>query len=768
VLPDRVEFNRDIRPILSDNCFQCHGPDKNTREAGLRLDLREEAVAIRDGAVAIVPGDSATSHLVKRITNPDPNYHMPPAESEKALSKHEIALLTRWVEQGAEYQSHWAYIKPVAAPMPKVQGEAWVRNPIDHFVLARLEADGLTPSAEADRVTLIRRLSFDLIGLPPKPEEVAAFVYDSRANAYEHLVDRLLASEHFGERMAIYWLDLVRYADTVGYHGDQTRGASAYRDYIINAFNANLPFDRFTRDQLAGDLLESPTQEQILATGYNRLNMVTREGGAQDMDYLVRYAADRVRTTASVWMGSSLGCAQCHDHKFDPFTTQDFYSFGAFFADIKERGVQSESGNEGPFPPFVAFPTDEEVAEMEMLTTRLAELGTLLENPEAPNLEDLQKEHRDTQRKKHHLEASMVTSAVTESAEPRMMRVLARGNWQDESGAVVTPAVPAFIGGLESGSAQSTRLDLAAWLTSAENPLTARVFVNRLWKMCFGTGISKVLDDVGSQGEWPTHPELLDHLAVVFMDSGWDIKHTIRYIVTSATYRQASAVSPELRERDPYNRLMARQSRFRLEAELVRDNALRISGLLVPTVGGRSVRPYQPAGYYRELNFPVREYQVDTGENLYRRGVYTHWQRTFLHPSLLAFDAPNREECTAERTISNSPLQALVLMNDPTYIEAARVFAERIVREGGESVDARIAWAYRHALSRAPNTREAEVMADLYARHRAEFAEDRGAAAAFIDIGEMPAPAALDAVELAAWSSVSRTLFNLHETIYRY
>lgn len=786
-LPDRVEFNRHIRPILSDKCFLCHGPDRNTREAGLRLDLRAEATLEREGHRAIAAGDVTASAMIQRIISEDPDDKMPPADSNRHVSPRELELLKRWIAQGAEYEPHWSYIKPKAATTPAVEGAAWVRNPIDGFILANLEKAGLKPAPEASRETLVRRLYFDLLGLPPTPAEVNAFLLDNSPNAYESLVDRLLASPHFGERLAIYWLDLVRYADTVGFHGDQVRGVAPYRDYVIKAFNDNMPFDQFTLEQLAGDLLPSPTEAQRIATGYNRLNMVTREGGAQEQDYVVRYAADRTRTTASVWLGSSLGCAQCHDHKFDPFTIQDFYRFGAFFADIKEMGVQNEGGNEGPFPPYLLFPDEQQKPEHDAVLKRIADLKAMLETPPstesvaltstegapaappaAPAKEELEKQLAEATKQKFSLEQTIYSSAITETMEPRTTRVLPRGNWMDETGEVVGPGVPEFLGGLWLNGARPTRLDLANWLTNRENPLTARVFANRLWKLYFGTGISRVLDDLGSQGEWPKHPELLDYLAIEFMDSGWDIKQLARLMVTSSAYRQSSMADTALKELDPANRLLARQSRFRLEAELVRDNALKVSGLLSPVMGGPAAKPYQPAGYYKELNFPTREYEPSTGQDLYRRGVYTHWQRTYLHPSLLAFDAPTREECTAERTISNSPQQALTLMNDPIFVEAARVFAERILAEGGDTIADRIRWAWNEALSRAPLPEEAQILSALYEKHLAQFASDPASAASFVEVGEKPAPDGMDPVQLAAWSSVSRTILNTHEMIYRY
>ncbi len=775
-MPERIEFNRHIRPILSNNCFFCHGPDRNKQQADLRLDRRDNATLDRDGHAAIVPGDAAASSLVQRILTEDLDDRMPPPDSNHTLSDHEKALLQAWIEQGAAYEAHWAYIAPKVVSPAAVDDTDWARTPVDAYLLGDLQVHQLSHGPEADPATLVRRLSFDLIGLPPTPAEVRAYTENASDDAYEQLVDRLLASPHFGERLAIYWLDLVRYADTVGYHGDQVRGVAPYRDYVIAAFNENMPFDQFTREQLAGDLLENPTLDQQIATGYNRLNMVTREGGAQDKDYLIRYAADRTRTTASVWLGSSLGCAQCHDHKFDPFSLEDFYRFSAFFADINEVGVQNDAGNEGPFPPYLRFPNEEQRTQIAALEGDMARINDALHSPTtpegettpAPTPDELKKELRKLEQAAFRLDQTIYHTAITETMEPQITRVLPRGNWMDESGEIVSPGVPEFLGGLWMNGARPTRLDLANWITDPRNPLTARTFVNRLWKLYFGTGISKVLDDLGSQGEWPTHPELLDYLAVEFMDSGWDVKHVIKLMVMSSAYRQSSQADATLKNLDPYNRLVARQSRFRLEAELVRDNALSVSGLLSKAMGGPSAKPYQPAGYYQELNFPTREYEQDTGENLYRRGVYTHWQRTFLHPSLLAFDAPTREECTAERPISNSPLQALVLLNDPIFVEAARVFAQRILEEGGSTDEEKITWAYLATLSRAPQEAERAILMSLVTKNRSIFSEHPERAEAFLSVGERPVPEGLDRLQLAAWSAASRALFNTHEMIYRY
>jgi len=985
-LPDRVQFNRDIRPILSENCYKCHGPDPKARKADLRLDTKEGAFAeIEKGKFAIVPGKAAQSELARRIASRDAEEKMPPAKSGKKLSPREIELLKRWIDQGSEYQGHWAYIAPQKIAPPAVKNGAWVRNDIDRLLLARLEKEGLAPSPEADRVTLLRRLSFDLTGLPPTPAEVDRFAADGAKDAFEKEVDRLLGSPHYGERMAVMWLDLVRFANSRGYHSDNPRMVDPYRDYVIAAFNENLKFDQFTLEQIAGDLLPDPSVRQKVASCYNKLNQTTEEGGAQAKEYEYKTNADRVRSLSSAWMGATMGCCECHDHKFDPYTTKDFYSMGAFFADVREQTIRDGDRGipvpdekqaaelrrlddliaarkkelEGDTPELareqaewektallpvpwsillpesvkgakdVSFYVDEDgsilvggaspAKDTHTVVVRRIPRGTtafrleaisdptlpgggpgragngnfvlstfsvkagpkavglhkpsashsqeqfpiaavlddkketgwailpmtgrdhvaILETKEpldgtepltfmlkyesshpqhvmgrfrlsattartisdpsalpeavraalkvpslerdpaqkkalaahfrtvAPGLEPVRGALSKTEKERADFLKTVPTCLVSAPGEPRMVRVKPRGNWMDDSGEVVTPGTPAFLPPLGVTGRRATRLDLAKWLVSRENPLTARVFMNRLWMLFFGTGISKRQDDLGAQGEWPVHPELLDSLAVEFVDSGWDVKKMARLLVTSAAYRQSSVPRADLKERDPFNRLVARQSRWRLEAEFVRDNALAVSGLLVPTVGGPSVFPYQPKGYWSFMNFPGREWANDGGEKAHRRGMYTWWQRTFPHPSLIAFDAPSREECTAERTRSNIPQQALVLMNDPTYVEASRVFAERILKEGGRSVEERIVWAFRAAVSRRPAPEELKVVSDLVQKHRAEYAADPKAAAALVGAGASPAAKDADPVELAAWMSVARTLLNLHETITR-
>jgi hypothetical protein len=992
-LPKTIDFNRDIRPIFSENCYQCHGPDKNKRKAHLRLDTKEGLFVNDRGRREIVPGQPEQSELFRRITTSDRDERMPDPKSGKTLSPPQIAVIKKWIEQGAEWKGHWAYLPPVRPELPMLGPNQPARNAIDRLILTKLQAADLRPSPEADRVTLIRRLCFDLEGLPPTQEQVAEFLNDPAADAYERLVDRLLDSPHYGERMAMYWLDLVRYADSIGYHSDNPMPVAPYRDYVIRAFNTNKPFDRFTIEQLAGDLLPSPTLEQKIASAYNRLLQTTEEGGAQAKEYEAKYAADRVRNASTVWLGTTMGCCQCHDHKFDPFTMRDFYSFAAFFADVQEAAVGSrEQGMpvlsdaqadavhkldlqiaalrhrlETPTPdlqaaqadwekqqgkpvewqvlqpskvsaaagtaltpqpdgsiraggtlppqdtytvtantplqgitaiqlevlPDAAFPaqgpgvssngnfvltefqvaatstsqaaasvpfkhasadfsqtqfpvtaaidgkkdtgwailpqvgkahtaifetsaplggrggttltvtlahesiyTNHNIGRFRLAVTTASQPSTGLAVPAAaraalavsaeqrsdaqrtelatyfrsiaPQLKTIRDELAALEKKKTDLTNKAARVLVTTAAAPRTVRILPRGNWLDDSGEVMAPAVPRSLPPAPATGGRATRLDVAHWLVSRNNPLTARVFMNRLWKLFFGQGLSKTLDDLGSQGEWPTHPELLDWLAIEFMDSGWNVKDMVRLLVTSATYRQSSQPRPDSQERDPYNRLYARQARFRLDAEMVRDNALVISGLLAKQVGGRSVKPYQPPGYWYALNFPPREWQNDQGANLYRRGLYTHWQRTFLHPSLLAFDAPTREECTVERPRSNIPQQALVLLNDPTYVEAARAFAERILRLGGTTTDERLTWAYERALSRAPRPDELRVLAELLGKHASEYAQDKSAAQKLVATGAHPAPVDLDVAELAGWTSAARVILNLHETITRY
>ncbi len=765
---DKLSFNRDVRPILSENCFKCHGPDANARKSKLRLDVRESATEDRGGYFAIDTKFPEESEVVLRIHTEDADDHMPPPDSGKFLTEEQKAILARWIDEGAVYEPHWAYIEPKREPLPKASRKDWSQNPIDRFVLARLDAGGLEPAPEADPIRLLRRVSFDLIGLPPTQTEVDAYEWAPAEERYDAAVDRLLASPHYGERMAMGWLDVVRYADTTGYHSDDPRDMSPYRDYVIAAFNDNKPFDQFTIEQIAGDQFPEPTSEQQIASGYNRLNQITSEGGAQPKEYLAKYMADRVRNLGSVWMGATLGCAECHDHKFDPITTKNFYQFGAFFADIEEVGKYDHGGT--AYAPVIYFPTAEEEKRLAEFEERRAEVGkaSATTDEEKKFKDDRLKAIRDEVRK---YKTTVRSTLVTKTVAPREIRVLPRGNWLDESGEVVEPGTPEFLPPLKTAGARATRMDLARWLVERDNPLTARTFVNRLWAQFFGQGLAPIVDDLGRQGRWPSHPELLDWLAVEFMDSGWDVKHIVRLIVTSNTYKQSTQRDEAAIARDPSNHLLAGQNPRRLDAEMVRDNALTIGGLMLAEVGGRSAKPYQPEGYYRDTYLSVGKphtYEADSGSMQYRRGVYTFWKRTFPHPSMLAFDAPTREECTAARTVSNTPQQALALLNDPSYLESARAFAAQIMEYGGDSTESRVAFAANRALSRPPTEAELGILAELHARQVETYRTATSEAEALLSIGQWRAPEELDHAELAAWTQVARVLLNTQEAITRY
>ena len=1190
-IPEQISFNAHIRPIMSNTCFTCHGPDEESNDSGFVLDSFEHATSTlpsNDEMVGIKPGKPLQSEVYLRITGRSEwGEQMPPEDFRHQLSERERELFRLWIEQGAEYEEHWSYapLEEPRLPTPR-DNENWIANPIDAFILRRLEEEGLQPSESAGKATLLRRVSLDLTGLPPTVEERQAFLADDSSQAYQRVVERLLNSPHYGERMASFWLDLVRFADTVGFHGDQNQRIFPYRDYVIGAFNDNMPFDQFTREQLAGDLLPEPSVDQLVATGFLRLNMMTREGGAQPGEYFAKYQADRVRTLGTAWLGSTLGCCECHNHKYDPFSTRDFYSFGAFFADLRQWGVYTSYGytpnpdlsgfsNDHPFPPELRVESEslvKEISQHERIRDQqlLQELGSkTLQTPRfkqwretmlghiekwpsgwtpleiadvqtskgtssqlmndgsvmftgapqkldvvtiasrvqtpmtvnsvrievlpddehggfvgrakdgrftvsdlnlslvsdadsstvtekidnrpqyirlelpgenrilslaevevfvkgedgelkniAPegkasqssdyqgitaeraidgntngdfrganstthtnsennpwweldlvqprkiekirlwnrtdnNLQDrlngvqlvlFDNEHRRTLVSRletpkpsdeftlpekvrvqsgppikiqwsqadrrnpfkysngyepveldngwrsgparwqlpsneaqlahtavYHFDRpldlspsmSLVMELATEdigrlrlsvtpvghakagwdSIEPKLRealvapsdslseaqeailvsafhrstepfdrqsntskvfvnrllelrsgfamsliaqplpeedvpesRVLPRGNWQDRSGKLTPPGFPEFLSGLtadSSGTADKrrlSRLDLANWLTSADNPLTARHFVNRTWSQFFGTGFSAKLDDLGNQGEWPSHPELLDWLATEFIDSGWDVKHIVRLIVTSNTYRQSAAVRNDLADLDPYNRLLSQQSPRRLEAEIVRDNALAISGLLFTDyVGGPSVFPYQPAGHYRDIQFPSRRYRNSDDWRQYRRGVYMHWQRTFLHPMLVNFDAPSRDECTADRPLSNSPQQALTLLNDPTFTEASNAMASELLAGVGiDSVSSFITAAYLRALSREPKVEEIAGLEDLFQEQREYYRNNQDDAIKLLKIGLSKQVTDGDVAELAAYSMVCRVILNLHETITRY
>ena len=1026
-----LSFNRDIRPILANNCFTCHGPDEQQRETKFHLDTRE-GMFLEEGI--IVPGDSSKSVLVKKITEPNPEDRMPPPDSGHALTDGQIALLTRWIDEGARWDTHWSFTAPVRAEPPAVRAQDWVRNPIDNFIAARLEREGLRPSPEADKATLLRRLSYDLTGLPPTPAEIDTFLADRAPDAYERRVDALLSSPHYGERMAMPWLDAARYADTHGYHIDSLRGMWHWRDWVIDAFNRNLPFDQFTIEQLAGDLLPEATRDQKIASGFNRNHMINFEGGAIAEEYQVEYVVDRVEATSSTFMGLTMGCARCHTHKFDPITHKEFYQFFAFFNSVPEQGLDGRTGNAAPLLPLPspaqaaqleslnegirvreAAVADEVVQPMQQqwearmnetvppidgngpvahyeldgsfsdisgryqhgrtlsgeptfdagqigrtasfdgdvevsfgnvggfdrgepfslavwlrgrgnlpmaafqkfagpdktrgyewlfddivlvdiqrwaarlnlrvvgedaaaaLHVRTRERLTLgdwyhvtmtydgagkaaglklylngrelatdvvrdalagstrstaalrvgskpLGPPYRGNLDDLRVYDRvltpgEVEQLALHYRTRAVLSGVTgkrsrdeanylrdyflthaapaelqtayselkalrlqrtalqkvipsamvmaDMKTPRDTFVLARGDYRNQT-EKVQPGVPSMLPPLPEG-APLNRLTLARWLVDPRHPLTARVAVNRFWQSYFGYGIVKTQEDFGVQGEGPVHPELLDWLATEFIRTGWDVRAMQRLMVTSATYRQSSVVTAALRERDPENRLLARGPRGRLPAELIRDTALAASGLLNAEIGGPSVLPYQPKGLWEEMafgeGFSAQSYEQSHGRDLYRRGMYTFWKRTVPPASLSTFDAPDREKCTVRRALTNTPLQALTLMNDPTYVEAARALAQRTLLEGGKDDSARIAYAFRLATARKPAGKEASVLRGLLRGRLDAFRKDRRAAAKFVSVGESARDPRVDVAELAAWTTVTSAILNLDETI---
>ncbi len=678
-LPDKIDFISDVKPILSDRCYSCHGPDAETREAGLRFDTKEgafSALGERLDRYAIVPRDVKSSILVSRISALNKEELMPPLASNLTLTNYEKQVLTKWVEQGAAWKKHWAFILPQKGKIPKISDINWAYNEIDHFIAKRLEQEGLSPSKKANKEKLIRKVYFDIIGLPPKPTDIDAFLNDKNKNAYEKVVDQLLASEAYGERMTSDWLDMSRYADTHGYQDDLERIMWPWRDWVISAFNRNMPFDQFVKWQLAGDLMPNATLEQILATGFNRNHKITQEGGVIDEEYRVEYVLDRTNTTSKAFMGLTMECARCHDHKYDPISQKEFYSFYSFFNKVDEKGRIEY--DEIPEPNITI--TAEVVKEV---------LSFI-------NLPDSIKEVKLMVMKDNVLE--------------RKTHVLKRGAYDapaDEVQAGVPKVILPF-----SKKFDQNRLGLANWFFDKKNPLTSRVAINRMWQQIFGTGIVATSDDFGSQGTFPSHPELLDWLAVTFIEEGWNIKKMLKRMVLSSTYQQSSKVTPQLLKVDPENFLLARSSRNKLTAEMVRDNALAVSGLLVYKIGGPSVKPYQPKGIWAETTSGVglTKYVADTGPNRYRRSLYTFWKRTVPPPSMMIFDAATRDFCDVKRQKTSTPLQALVMLNDTQLIEAARYLAFKVLEDSSLSDTDRIKKIFRKITSRFPNKGETKKL----------------------------------------------------------
>jgi len=939
-----VNYDRDVRPILSENCFQCHGQDPKKRMAGLRLDEFNASV--------LAPGKPEASKIYQRITAEQTARRMPPLSSNHSLTSEQIATLKRWIGEGGQYNKHWAFVPPVRQSIPKVTDPRWVKQPIDAFVLQVLEREGLKPSPAAAPETWLRRVYLDLTGLPPSPMEIDAFTKTVKARgerAYEAAVDRLLASPAYGERMAMDWLDVARYADTHGFNNDSERSMWRWRDWVIDSFNRNMPYNRFITEQLAGDLLPNATLDQRIATGFGRNHVINSEGGIIDEEYRVEYVTDRVRTLGMAWMGLTLECAHCHDHKFDPITQRDHYRFFAFFNNIAEMGEDGRVANAVPIMPA---PTASQQARMRVLVAKIAKMPripveaqlklpggaltlcndcvagetaatkvTIAKKDPLTFTANLQPSEKDTDvpllsaldysqnmaaasygsgiefrlvngelefrysdrypayslrvrsegaaisparatrvtlvyqgtsekplgkvqsawvrifadgrelpirvinddlampdaaagkaiafrigfdngphgtryagqlsdvefwnrglsaeeiTGKHTPEVDELLAlkrsapnvmVMAEMTVPRETHILIRGSY-DAPGEKVEPGVPENLLGALPAGAPKNRLGLAQWLTKPDHPLTSRVVVNRFWQQLFGIGLVKTSDNFGMQGEWPSHPELLDWMAREFVDSGWNVKALLKRMVLSNTYRQDSSASPELIARDPENRLLARGPRFRLPAEAIRDQALQISGLLKQHLGGPSVFPYQPADLYKGIvvaaNYPGTKWVESTGDDLYRRSLYTFWKRTVPHPTMNVLDAPDREVCIVKRNITNTPLQALTLLNDPIFIEAARKLAERTIHEGGSSPEARLSYAFRLATGRLPDVREKKVLQDSLQRMLTEYRKDEAAARSLITVGASISDTSIPASELAAYTAVANIILNMDETI---
>jgi hypothetical protein len=719
----KLSYNRDIRPILSDKCFACHGPDAAAREADLRLDVTDDGDDFFGAYLAIEPGDPKASELIDRIHHKDPKLVMPPPDfGGVTLTEDEKALLRQWIEQGAEYESHWAF-SPITKPTPPtVANTSWARNEIDAFVLHELEQEGIKPSSAAQLHVQLRRVALDLTGLPADPESIAELSKtEDPAKAYDTYVDELLASPRFGERMASIWLDAARYADTNGYLHDHQRTMWPWRDWVIRAYNNNLPYDQFIRDQIAGDLLPNPTTDQLIATGFNRNHGITTEGGSIDEEFRVEYAADRTNTMGAAILSLTLECARCHDHKYDPISQEDYFSLFAYFNSLQNEDPAA-GGRGRAHAPFIK----DEASGQQVMVMR-------------------------------------------EAAEPIPTYVLDRGAYDAPiKDRPVSRRVPTSLGQVPEG-APANRLGLAQWMTSQDNPLTARVEVNRIWQIFFGVGLVETSEDFGLQGEWPSHPELLDYLARHFIETGWDRKALIRLIVTSATYRQSSHARPELAERDPENRLLARMSRLRLPAETIRDQALSASVLLVNQLGGPGVRPYQPDGLWREggnEGSNTRVFRLGKGDELYRRSIYTFFKRTSPPPQMVLLDSADRNACTVRRGSTNTALQALLLMNDTQHVEAARHLAAR-VWQSSDTDATRLDNLYRYTLSRTPRQAETKVLLNGLKHYLREYKDDLPAAQALIAQGQSPPQDTIPADELAAWTMLASTVLNLDETVTR-
>lgn len=736
-IPEKIDFNYHIRPILSDRCFKCHGPDANARKANLRLDLEEGAyAALKDDPTnhVIVKGDPLKSALYLRISSTDTAELMPPPSSNLILSPQEIKIIEKWIKQGAPYKKHWAFIPPSSPELPEVKYKKWPRNEIDRFILHKMESVGLSPNEEAGKEAILRRLSIDLTGLPPDIRLQDKFRADNSNNAIDNIIDSLMASPHYGEKMAMPWLDLARYADSHGYQDDGLRTMWPWRDWVIHAFNHNYGYDTFITWQLAGDLLPNPSQEQMLATGFNRNHKITQEGGVIDEEYRIEYVTDRTNTFGKAFLALTYECAKCHDHKYDPISQKNYYSSFAFFNQVNEKGLVGDIQLASPGdPPIIKISTSEIKNVLQFINKK------------------------DT--------APVTVMVMKDSSVKRVTRVLKRGVY-DQPGDTVDMNVPSAILAFDTMKFAKNRLGLAQWLLDKNNPLTARVFVNRIWQDFFGKGLVKTSGDFGMQGELPTHPELLDWLATDFREHGWNIKRLVKQIVSSATYRQSAIYSKEKIKTDPENKYYSYSSRLRLTAEMTRDHVLASSGLLVREIGGPSVKPYQPPGIWESTTSgrgELARYIQDHGDKLYRRGMYTFIKRTAPPPSLLIFDAGNRDQCEVRRLRTNTPLQALVMLNDPQILEASRVLAQTLLQRN-ESDEAKFEYAFRRILCRKPQKNEMQLLTDYYNTELKKFQKDPNKAKQFTSVGEYPMDKKSDPVQLAAMMQLIHTMYNLEET----
>tara|TARA_R110002012_G_scaffold322101_1_gene555559 strand:- start:3911 stop:6214 length:2304 start_codon:yes stop_codon:yes gene_type:complete len=735
-IPEVVDYNFDVRPILSDKCFACHGPDVNKRAEDLRLDTPEgafKALKDRKNEFAIVPNNLEKSVLYKKITAKDSTELMPPLDSNLKLSSYEIQILKKWIEQGAAYEPHWAFVAVDKPELPKLENADWVNNEIDYFVLQKLQDIGLTPNQKADKERLLKRVSLDITGLPPTPEMQKKFIQNDAADAYEKVVDELLASDHYGEKMASHWLDVARYADSHGFQNDQLRTMWPWRDWVIHAFNENYSYEKFVTYQLAGDLVPQKSMETILATGFNRNHKINQEAGIIEEEFRVENVTDRTNTFGKAFLGLTLECAKCHDHKYDPISQKDYFSTFAFFDRMPPRQNKGEILAEAPIITI----TDELVQK------------------ELPFINKKEEEDVDVM-------------VIEERPDVRTTHILNRGVY-DDVGEEVTAQTPASVLAYDDSAYERNRLGLTKWLFDAKNPLTSRVFVNRMWQEIFGAGIVRSSGDFGMQGDLPTNVHLLNWLSADFMENGWDMKRMIKKIVMSATYKQSSVISKDKLAVDPENKYLSRMSRLRFNAEMVRDHALATSGLLNPEIGGRSVKVYQPDGLWEAASSGrgvLANYVQDHGSNLYKRGIYIFIKRTTLPPVQLTFDAATRDQCEVQRQSTMTPLQALITLNDPTILESARVFSEKLMQEES-TVAEKIEKAFGTIVCRTIKPEEKEMLLGYYNEQESAFMKETEQAEAFINVGEFPASKDRDVVKVAALMQIIHTIYNLEETIVK-